>query len=100
MQRLEHDRLVERTADGTLRVRDANLLLDAWGEAYNFEKHTIIRGHVTARDGEDLLTKAVDALEGKTHMRRRASPRRTCTLSSRRSGLPPSTWTAVRRKRS
>ena len=66
VQRLEHDRLVERTADGTLRVRDANLLLDAWGEAYDFEKHTIIRGHVTARDGEDLLTKAVDALEGKT----------------------------------
>ena len=66
VQRLERDRLVERASDGTLRVRDANLLLDAWGEAYDFEKHTIIRGHVTARDGEDLLTKAVDALEGKT----------------------------------
>ncbi len=64
VQRLEHDRLIERAADGLLRVRDANLLLDAWSEAYDFEKHTIIRGHVTARDGEELLGRA-KALEAK-----------------------------------
>jgi hypothetical protein len=65
IQRLEHDRLVERSPDGTLRVRDANLLLDAWGEVYDFEKHTIVRGHISARDGEELLTRASDALEGR-----------------------------------
>ncbi len=66
IQRLEHDRLVERTPEGTVRVRDANLLLDAWSEVYDFEKHTIVRGHISARDGEELLTKAADTLEGKT----------------------------------
>ncbi len=65
IQRLEHDRLVERTSEGTVRVRDANLLLDAWGEVYDFEKHTIVRGHVSARDGEELLGKASGAFEGK-----------------------------------
>jgi len=64
VQRLEHDRLVDRTPDGLLRVRDANLLLDSWSEAYDFEKHTILRGHVAARDGEELLAKA-QTLESK-----------------------------------
>jgi hypothetical protein len=64
VQRLEHDRLIERTAQSLLRVRDANLLLDAWSEAYDFEKHTIIKGHVTARDGEELLARA-QTLESK-----------------------------------
>jgi hypothetical protein len=57
VQRLEHDRLIERN-EGLLRVRDANLLLDAWSEAYDFAKHDIVRGHVSARDGEELLAKA------------------------------------------
>jgi hypothetical protein len=65
IQRLERDRLVERTPEGTVRVRDANLLLDAWGEVYDFEKHTIVRGHISAGDGEELLRKAADVLEGK-----------------------------------
>jgi hypothetical protein len=64
VQRLEQDRLIERGAEGQLRVRDASLLLDSWREAYDFEKHTIVRGHVSARDGEELLAKA-QTLEGK-----------------------------------
>jgi hypothetical protein len=67
VQRLEHDRLLERGSDGLLRVRDADRLLDAWGEAYDFEKHTVLRGHVTARDGEELLAKAADVLEARVH---------------------------------
>ncbi len=65
VQRLENDRLVERTPEAMVRVRDPNLLLDAWGEVYDFEKHTIVRGHISARDGEELLGKAAGALEGK-----------------------------------
>jgi len=65
VQRLENDRFVERTPEAMVRVRDPNLLLDAWGEVYDFEKHTIVRGHISARDGEELLGKAAGALEGK-----------------------------------
>jgi hypothetical protein len=64
VQRLERDRLVERGSGGTIRVSDANLLLDAWGEVYDFERHTILRGHITARDGEELVTGVGHALEG------------------------------------
>jgi hypothetical protein len=65
VQRLEHDHLIERAPNGLLHVRNADLLLDSWDEAYDFEKHIIMRGHVTARDGEELLSKAAAALEGK-----------------------------------
>lgn len=39
----------------TLRVRDPNLLLTAWQEQYQFDKHHIMRGHWPARSGEALL---------------------------------------------
>lgn len=32
-----------------------DLLLDAWSAAYSFDKHTVLRGHVTARSGDELL---------------------------------------------
>ncbi|HTN76810.1 MAG TPA: hypothetical protein VL096_16240 [Pirellulaceae bacterium] len=42
----------------TIRVRDPNLLLRAWQEQYRFDKHEIIRGHLSARNGEALLNTA------------------------------------------
>ncbi len=45
-----------------VRVRDASLLLEAWREAYQFSKHTIIQGHVAARSGDALAHKVSDAL--------------------------------------
>ncbi len=62
VHRLVSDGLLDRDAKGALHVRDANLLLDAWSEAYDFKKHTILRGHVTARGGEELLTKLGEVL--------------------------------------
>jgi len=55
VRRLEHDALIERDRVGAIRVRDPDLMLDAWAEIYSFEKHSIVRGHVTARSSEDLL---------------------------------------------
>ncbi len=45
-----------------VRVRDPGLLLDAWHDEYQFEKHRIIRGHVAARSGEALAHLVGDAL--------------------------------------
>ena len=53
--RLEQDGLVARNEQGRIWVPDPDLLLDAWGESYDFEKHAILRGHVPARSGEELL---------------------------------------------
>lgn len=53
--RLEEENLVIRDDEGAIRARDPSLLLDAWREEYDFEKHRILRGHVAARSGDTLL---------------------------------------------
>jgi hypothetical protein len=53
--RLERDGLVERDKAGAIRTRSPDLMLDAWATAYDFDKHTVVRGHVTARSSEQLL---------------------------------------------
>ena len=53
--RLEEENLVIRDDEGAIRARDPSLLLDAWREEYDFEKHRILRGHVAVRSGDTLL---------------------------------------------
>lgn len=55
VRRLEQDELIERGIEGRIRVRDRGALLDALAEAYQFDRHWIIRGHVNARSGDELL---------------------------------------------
>lgn len=62
VHRLEEDGLLDRAEDGAVRVRDPDLLLDAWAEAYRFDKHTMVRGHVTTRSSEELLARLPRAL--------------------------------------
>jgi DNA-binding MarR family transcriptional regulator len=57
LARLEEDGLVERNTSGEFRPRDPELLLDAWREVYDFSKHHVIKGHVSARSGDELLRK-------------------------------------------
>jgi hypothetical protein len=44
-----------RDDTGAVKPRDPSLMLDAWREEYDFEKHRILRGHVAARSGDALL---------------------------------------------
>ncbi len=60
--KLEEDGLVERYPDGRIAVVDPALMLDAWWEDYDFDKHHVIRGHVAARSGDELLRKLVERL--------------------------------------
>ncbi len=62
--RLDQDGLLERNEVGAIRARDPNLMLDAWSEAYGFYRHNIVRGHVTSRAGDELLSLMARALEG------------------------------------
>ncbi len=43
-------------------VKDPTALLNAWFATYDFNLHTIIRGHVAARDGVGLLRELSEAL--------------------------------------
>jgi hypothetical protein len=64
LARLVEDDLVERNEDGAYRPRDPELLLDAWHEDYDFHKHRVLRGHVAARSGDELLRKVSQRLQG------------------------------------
>lgn len=66
---LEDQNLVERVEEGKVMVRDQALLLDAWFESYDFQKHTIHKGYVPARSGSALQQRLSDYLsrEGIEH---------------------------------
>jgi hypothetical protein len=57
VRRLEALGLVERDEQRAVRASDPKLLLDAWAEVYEFQRHHQIRGHVAARSGEELLAR-------------------------------------------
>lgn len=65
--RLDEDGLLTRPSRGTIRLRDFNLLLDAWGEAYDFSRHRIVRGHVRASSGDRLLHHLAEELTRHGH---------------------------------
>lgn len=46
VRRLDEDRLLERS-DNELRPSDPNLLLEAWVDAYRFDRHDIVLGHAS-----------------------------------------------------
>jgi len=63
VRHLEEQRLVARDATGELKVTDCDALLDAWREAYDFSKHHIVRGHIAARSGDEILRSVSDQLK-------------------------------------
>ncbi len=62
VRRLEELGLLERNDQGVVRARDPKLLLEAWAEHYDFERHHLLRGHVAARSGDELLAHVSSAL--------------------------------------
>ena len=62
VRRLVDDGLLVR--DGaTLRARDPSLLLESWREAYDFDKHRLVRCHATSDSGEELARQIATRLE-------------------------------------
>jgi hypothetical protein len=51
VSRLEEENLILRGHGGEIRLRDPDLLLDAWREVYDFSMHQVIQGHLAARSG-------------------------------------------------
>jgi hypothetical protein len=63
VKRLEQDELVARDDRGAVRVAKPDALLDAFREAYDFNKHAVTHGHVAARSGDALLGGLTDSLK-------------------------------------
>src|SRR5688572_12660863 len=61
VRRLEQLGLIERNESRAVRARDPRLLLEAWAEHYDFERHHVVRGHVAARSGDELLSRLSSA---------------------------------------
>jgi len=57
--RLGEEHYIDVNEERAVRPHDPNLLLDAWQSAYDFNRHRIIKGHVPARSGEELLQRVV-----------------------------------------
>lgn len=63
VSRLEEASLVERDDARRIRVRDPDLLLDAWSEAYEFTSHDIHPGHIASRSPDQTVARTVEVLE-------------------------------------
>lgn len=62
VRRLGQEQYINANEEGAVRPHDPNLLLDAWDEVYDFNHHRIIKGHVPARTGDELLQQVVRKL--------------------------------------
>ncbi len=62
VRRLESQGLIERDDRGGLSPSAPDQFLDAWHEVYDFSRHQIIKGHIAARTGEELLKRVSKSL--------------------------------------
>jgi hypothetical protein len=62
VRRLEQEHYLDVNSEGAVRPRDPSLLIESWRDVYEFDRHLIIKGHVPARSGEELLQQVVAAL--------------------------------------
>ncbi|MFC1758478.1 type IV toxin-antitoxin system AbiEi family antitoxin [Planctomycetota bacterium] len=65
VRRLRDQRFLEQDEQGAVRPRTPDVLLDAWRQVYDFDRHRIIKGHVSERTGEGLLAKVTTTLKRK-----------------------------------
>lgn len=60
---LEVRELVVKDARGAWRAKDPAALLDAWHEAYDFNRHRIVRGILGARSSDEVMQNLAKALD-------------------------------------
>jgi hypothetical protein len=62
VRRMEGDGQLQRRDDGSVTVGNPNLLLDDWHAAYDFSKHTVLKGHVAARTTDEVIERIHELL--------------------------------------
>jgi len=100
LRRLEDMSLVARE-NSAIRLKEPSLVLEAWREAYDFEKHDILRGHVGVRSSDELIRRlfaksssskgryALTGLAGAWYLTRFAGFRLTTVFTSE---IPSKKW--------
>ena len=63
VRELEKNSLLIRNEAGAVKTSDPNLLLDAWHEAYRFDKHLILPKFAAYRTGDAALMNLAEILE-------------------------------------
>jgi hypothetical protein len=63
VKRMEAEMYLLRNGNGTVRVGEPGLLLEAWRERYRFFRHDVRQGHVAARSGVELARALAGAFE-------------------------------------
>ncbi|WP_269538032.1 type IV toxin-antitoxin system AbiEi family antitoxin [Cerasicoccus fimbriatus] len=63
VREMESQDLLIRDHKGAVRASNPRLLLEAWREAYDFNKHQITKGHVAARSGTELINTVARQME-------------------------------------
>ena len=60
--RLRNQDLIEPNEDGAVRPSNPDVLLDAWHAVYDFNRSRTLKGHVSARTGDELQEKLADKI--------------------------------------
>lgn len=60
---LEERELVVKDARGAWRAKEPGALLDAWQEAYDFNRHRVVRGILGARSSDEVMQNLANALD-------------------------------------
>jgi hypothetical protein len=60
---MEAQALLQRNDAGAVSMPEPELMLEAWREAYDFNKHRIVRGHMATRSGMDSVKQIATTLE-------------------------------------
>lgn len=63
VRELEREKLLIRNEKGAVSPANPDLLLDAWEDAYKFDKHHIISGFSAQRTGEEVMRAVSEGLE-------------------------------------
>lgn len=63
VHQLEEQHLIARERNGAVKLADFGTMLDAWREVYDFSKHHIVRGHMAARSGDEVLRRLSSQLK-------------------------------------
>jgi DNA-binding MarR family transcriptional regulator len=63
VREMEKNGLLVRNKNGAVKVKDRNLLLDAWHEKYDFGKHEIVKGFISDRNSDFILKNLVKTLD-------------------------------------
>ena len=63
VRKLQEEGFIAKDREGNIYVPNPALLLDEWRDSYDFNKHSVIKGHIASRSSANLLTEFSDLMK-------------------------------------